>query len=51
LNQHQKARQELDIAAIANQQKILSVDFGNFTQTKNIAVGYANIAPNDDLND
>jgi len=28
-----------------------TVDFGNFTQTKNIAVGYANIAPNDDLND
>jgi hypothetical protein len=46
LNQQQKARQELDIAATANQQKILLVAFGKFTKTKKIGVGFAAIAPN-----
>jgi len=50
LNQHQKARQELDIAAIAHLQKILSVVSGNCTQTKRTGVGYAKVVPNADLN-
>jgi len=49
LNQHQKARQELDIAATANQQKILSVVSGNCLQTKKIGAGFVNLAPNGNL--
>jgi hypothetical protein len=50
LNQRQKARQELDIAAIAHQQKILLAVSGSCMKTKRIGVGYAKVVLNADSN-
>jgi hypothetical protein len=44
LNQHWKARQEPDIAQIAQQQKIPQEDFGKSLKTKKIADGFASNA-------